>query len=298
MGTTGQETTLTEPSLLTAVLLDAPAPTHFLAMEAWMRRNLERLGDIRTELPALEAAQGPVLVLYPAARQALAWKIAAGLPTMDALSDWRAGAERLRAFLQQNRGQVTAADFSTLQAAPGATLGMTGIRRAGPDARFPSFPDLPAVEPLHALIAAELLRRDGPARQLAAEIEAMSRIAPEPSEIDLEALRGQLEEALGRKAEVDALRGRLADMEEEQEAILSSLFGTQQDLLRQTDERQAVAAAHDKTKAALAKSREEVAWLRGKIAKREAEIARFRASRTYRLTLPLRRIRARIWPAG
>ena len=58
-------------------------------------------------------------------------------------------------------------------------------------------------------------------------------------------------------------------MEEEQEAILSSLLGTQQDLLRQTDERQAVAAAHDKTKAALAKSREEVAWLRGKIAKRE-----------------------------
>jgi len=253
-----------------------------------------------TVLDRPEAA-GPhdrLLVLYPGPVPAMAAALAAGggLPTV--LADWTAQATALLDFLRRNRRRVLLTEEAAFLADPAAILALAALRPPAKGALAPE----PPPDPLLALLAAEMLRRDPRAHALAGELEASATASQAGgTEVDLEAARHlhlQTAETAHLQAESAArLQAELEEAQAEQEAVLRQLLNAQaeqerlqarihqldqglqsseaqlRELALQAEQRRALEAERAALASSLAKLRAELATRDAALAERDAILA-------------------------
>lgn len=223
-----------------AIYVDAGGAAHADNLRGLAERALAPLNlqPIFVDTPDQAEQAEPVLVLQTAPAEALALAIAAGIPALQALADWRQRTEALLAFFRKNRRRALIVEDAAFLADIPKALRRMGLTIAE-DVSVEAGEGVPPADDLARVLGAELLRRDAVATAIAGELEASAAlIDPERSPADIEAaftrydqavrecvrLTGMQDEASARIAGLEA---GLAEGQHEQGAVLQQLFDSQ-----------------------------------------------------------------------
>lgn len=250
-------------------LAQSPRTAHAELLAACDRPTLldarDRLGMVEQLLAADQTAQ--VVVLYRRPERGLAAQLAAGTSPGEALALWNATATSLLGMIRRQRKRCLIVDIDQALHAPNLFLQACRERlnvKCKPwVSELTQEPPEQAVEPLHHVIAAQLLAQSGSTQALLGELEAaalaLGDSAAAPVDCDaawsslaraeqqaklaaslqaeVDNLSRQLQESNARppaplQPASDALKRELDDAKEENELLLAQLHQVQEELER------------------------------------------------------------------
>lgn len=284
-----------------AVFFDIPCQTRLSAC----RSLLNQEGSTATLLEGLEQSNenNTTLILFMAPFEALACALDNGQEISVALDAWMQRTEAVMAFFRQNRGRTRLVQDTAFLKAPEKWIGReVKVTSDRTDAET-----LSVSGSVSLLLGSEALRRNISATKLAEELEASAAFTEHDTpDLDLELVRQEQTDTAGR---LQALTSELTHLKEEQEAVLRELTRVQEKAASALDAtltadrlenqlhqmRQGLESTEAQlavAQTALTEKKRELGRLNARLKKREEDLAKVYASKSYRVTRPLRLLRA------
>lgn len=255
------------------------------------------------DTPDMAAANTQVIILHTSPVESVALALQAGQNVTMAISDWRSRAQALLTFFRKNRQCSLIIEDTAFLSDPQKLLESLGLKL--PDEVTKKFALRPNA--IFRILATEALRHDMLAGALAEELEASATInASDQSEADIEMAHECYVKDCAELASLRSAQAEAALEKVDHDTVLRELFTLQGKLRssQQSAERldQQLQQLRDAQARALNESEAKVKTLSNQVNKlfielentktdsesRNAEIGRIRASKSFRMTQPIR----------
>ena len=244
---------------------------------------------------AVENGADRILMLVQSPVQALARAMERGEAAGDTLHSWLEGAQAARTVLRRHRRRAVVADAARFFEDPKEVLVTLGL--PGDVVATDRVPSAEPTDPVLELIAAEMVREVPGIRTLIGELDASAPVTgPNVDPVDVNVILERYRKILDRtrKLQIELTQARRQAEEDrsEKDAVLRQLLQAQETAEERRKENERLTAQSHKMREKLKSSEKRLGELEAERDEKVRALEWIMASKSYRWTAPLRRVRA------